>query len=121
MSCCLILSSCSGPKIVPSSGDINSIAHSVTHSGLDPVLSWVGAAATICGIIALVLTRGTLGVRAVVIGVGLVLLNQAIARYSDWLFLPVLLATGAVSLTYGYRTIQQMLRHRNGGSHARNN
>ena len=110
----LLLTSCAGPRIMPSHSTIDNAAAAVTNSGLDPVLSWVGAAATICGIIALVVTRGSLGIRAVVIGVGLVLLNQAIARYSDWLFLPVLIATGAVSLTYGYRTIQQVLKRRNG-------
>tara|TARA_R110000803_G_scaffold148551_6_gene214034 strand:+ start:288 stop:587 length:300 start_codon:yes stop_codon:yes gene_type:complete len=82
--------------------------------GMDPVLSWVGGVAMISGIIALVLTRGAIGIRAVVIGLICLLLNQAIARYSDWLFLPVLIATGAVSLTYGYRTIKQVLRHRKG-------
>jgi len=111
----VFLTACHSPQFIPSS--VSSAGQYASHSmsgGMDPVLSWVGGVATIAGIIALVITRGSLGARAVFIGVGLVLLNQIIARYSDWLFLPVLIATGAVSLTYGYRTIQQVLKRRKG-------
>lgn len=111
----LFTASCHSVPLASSSLDTaRQIASDSVQGGMDPVLSWVGGLATIAGIVALVVTRGSLGTRAVVIGVGLVLLNQIIARYSDWLFLPVLIATGAVSLTYGYRTIQQVLKHRNG-------
>ena len=78
----------------------------------DPMLSWLGGLSTLAGIVALVLTRGSMGVRAVVIGIGIVLLNQAIARYGDWLFVPTLAATGAISVSYAVITIRRMVRHR---------
>lgn len=111
----LFLVSCHSSQHLPSSS-FSSFATSQSHGGLDPVLSWVGGLATIAGIIALVITRGSLGSRAVFIGVGLVLLNQIIARYSGWLFVPVLIATGSVSLVYGYRTVRQVLKRRKGSS-----
>ena len=85
-----------------------------TGGGLhfDPMLSWIGGLSTLAGIVALVLTRGSMGLRAVIIGIGIVLLNQAIARYGDWLFVPTLAATGAISVSYAVITIRRMVRHR---------
>ena len=73
------------------------------------MLSWIGGLSILGGIAALVITRGAMGVRALVIGVGLVLLNYAVARYADWIFAPVLIATAAISLTYAYRIVRQAL------------
>lgn len=73
------------------------------------MLSWIGGLSILGGIAALVITRGAMGVRALLIGVGLVLLNYAVARYADWIFVPVLVATAAISLTYAYRIIRQAL------------
>lgn len=81
-------------------------------ANLDPMLSWIGGLSILAGIAALVLTRGSMGLRAVVIGFSAVLLNQAIARYGDWLFVPTLAATGAVSVSYAVVTIRRMMRHR---------
>ena len=83
-----------------------------TGMHFDPMLSWLGGLSTLAGIVALVLTRGSMGLRAVVIGIGIVLLNQAIARYGDWLFVPTLAATGAISVSYAVITIRRMVRHR---------
>tara|TARA_Y100001973_G_C5201408_1_gene337987 strand:- start:363 stop:737 length:375 start_codon:yes stop_codon:yes gene_type:complete len=109
----LLAAGCSTPKILtaPSGMSITEVAH-VATSGPDPMLSWIGGLSTIAGIVALVLTRGSMGLRAVVIGIGMVMLNQAIARYGDWLFLPTLAATGALSVAYAYITIRRMVRHR---------
>ena len=111
---CGLLAGCQMTPRIPSSDYVHNAARYATEGGIDPILSYIGGAATVCGIIALVLTRGSIGTRAVVIGIGLVLLNQIIALYSDWLFVPVLVATGAISLVYGYRTVVQILRYRNG-------
>jgi len=83
-----------------------------TGMHFDPMLSWLGGLSTLAGIVALVLTRGSMGLRAVIIGIGIVLLNQAIARYGDWLFVPTLAATGAISVSYAVITIRRMVRHR---------
>jgi hypothetical protein len=73
------------------------------------MLSWVGGLATIAGIVALVITRGTFGMRAIVIGVCLVILNYAIANYLSWILFPTLVGTGCVSLAWAYITIREML------------
>ncbi len=73
------------------------------------MLSWIGGLAILGGIAALVITRGTIGVRALLIGIGLVLLNYAVARYADWIFIPVLVASAAISLTYAYKIVRQAL------------
>jgi len=73
------------------------------------MLSWVGGLATIAGIAALVVTRGALGGRAVIIGVCLVVLNFAIANYLSWILLPMLVGTGCISLAWSYVTIKQMI------------
>ena len=112
---CLAIGACvSKPSISASSfGNGLSLTSATAQAGqMDPMLSWIGGLSTVAGILALVLTRGSVGTRAIVIGIGLVLLNQAIARYGDWLFLPTLIATGAVSVTYGYITIRRMMRLR---------
>ena len=113
---CLLIGACAPRATVvsPSSfGHGLSLTSATAQAGqIDPMLSWIGGLSTIAGIVALVLTRGSMGLRAVVIGIGLVLLNQAIARYGDWLFLPTIIATGAISVVYAFITIRRMLRHR---------
>ena len=70
------------------------------------VLSWGGGIALIGGIAALVITRGSIGTRAVLIGIGLVMLNSAVERYADWIFIPVIVATGMCSFVLAYRTVR---------------
>ena len=73
------------------------------------VLSWVGGVATLFGIAAIVMTRGAIGLRAILIGVCLVILNFAIANYLSWILVPVLIGTGCISLSWSYLTVKQML------------
>jgi len=111
----LCLAGCvSTPAARPSSfmGGLGAGVDAAQTSNVDPMLSWIGGLSMVAGIGALVLTRGSMGLRAVVIGIGLVLLGQAVARYGDWLFLPTIVATGAISLAYAFITIRRMLRHR---------
>mgnify|MGYP003146262553 CR=1 FL=1 len=88
---------------------------SSTGAGLG-VLSWVGGVALLGGIAALVITRGSMGVRAVLIGTGLVMLGFAVERYADWIFIPVIIATGVCSFALAYRTIRQAWFQRKGTS-----
>lgn len=74
------------------------------------VLSWIGGLSILGGIAALVITRGSMGVRAVAIGVGLVLLNYAVARYAHALFIPILVGSGLVSLTYAYIVVRNAMK-----------
>ena len=55
-----------------------------------------------------------MGARALAVGVGLILLNYAVARNAHWIFIPVLLASAAISLTYAYLIVRQaILKKRN--------
>jgi len=84
---------------------------SVGGAGSDPMLAWVGGLCTIAGVIAWVVTR-TFGLRAICVGIGMILLNHVLARYGHFIFLPAVIVTGAISLTYGFLTIKRMLRIR---------
>ena len=55
------------------------------------------------------ITRGTFGMRAILIGVALVILNFAIANYLSWVLIPAIVGTGFVSLAWSYVTIKQMI------------
>ncbi len=70
------------------------------------VLSWVGGISLLAGIAALVITRGAMGVRAVLIGGGAVMLAYAVDRYANWIFVPVIVATGICSLALAFKTIR---------------
>lgn len=89
---------------------INEATQVVQHASQElAVLSWVGGIATITGIAALMITRGTFGMRAILIGVALVILNFAIANYLSWVLIPAIVGTGFVSLAWSYVTIKQMI------------
>ena len=69
----------------------------------------VSGIATLAGIAALVITRGGMGMRAIVIGVILIVLNFAVANYMSWILVPVLVATGLISLAWSYKTMKELL------------
>ena len=73
------------------------------------LLSWVGGISTLAGIAALVFTRGSMGMRAVIGGVCLIVLNIVIANYLSWILIPVLIGTGGVSLCWAYVTISNLI------------
>jgi len=100
------------PPSPPSGMPGADIAASITKHATSElsVLSWIGGLAAIVGIVALVITRGAMGMRAVVCGVLLVILNFAIANYLGWILVPVLVGTGAISLAWSYTMIRQILR-----------
>ena len=75
-------------------------------------LSWIGGLATLAGIVAIVITRGTFGARAIVLGVGLIILNFAIANYLAWILIPSLIGTGGISLTWSYLTIRKLIKNK---------
>ncbi len=111
----LVLAGCASMPSLTSSSGLADAATTVTGgTGADPILSYLGGLCTVAGVIAMVITRGSMGGRAIIVGIALILLNHVIARYGHWLFLPAVVATGAISLTYGYLTIQRMLTHRKG-------
>ncbi len=73
------------------------------------MLNYIGAICTLIGVGVLVITKGTMGMRAILIGIGLCLLNFFVATYADWILIPMLVASGLISLAWGYVTIREML------------
>ena len=89
---------------------VTTMAGEVKHASAElAVLSWVGGIATLAGIAALVVSRGAIGLRAIIVGVCLVILNFAIANYLGWVLVPALVGTGCVSLAWSYITVKQIL------------
>tara|TARA_R100000458_G_scaffold59841_1_gene72137 strand:+ start:5775 stop:6164 length:390 start_codon:yes stop_codon:yes gene_type:complete len=83
--------------------------HTKQAVGALDLLSWLGGICILGGVAAMVITRGALGLRALGVGLGLVILNYSIARYADWIFIPVLVASAAISLAYAYRIVRQAI------------
>mgnify|MGYP005820716595 CR=1 FL=1 len=90
-------------------GASNAAGAAADAAGGLSVLSVVGGLSTLAGIAALVITRGSMGFRAILAGVGLCLVNYVVSQYADWIFIPALVATGIISLAFGYKTIREML------------
>ena len=117
--CCLAAIGCSslpsfggsGSSITSSvSGATKGAVNSVTNpAGALSILSVVGGLSTFAGIAALVITKGAMGFRAILGGIGLCLVNYAVSMYADWIFIPAIIATGIISLAFGYKTIREML------------
>lgn len=76
------------------------------------VLSGVGGICLLAGMVLLVISRGTMGWRPVIGGVVLVLLNYAVAEYANWIFIPVILATGCISAAWGWKVVENILQHK---------
>ena len=87
----------------------NEVGHASTGLGM---LNYVGAICTFAGVCALVITRGSMGMRAILIGIGLCLLNFVVATYANWILIPMLVASGLISLAWGYVTVKQVLDNR---------
>jgi hypothetical protein len=73
------------------------------------MLSWISGLSILGGIALLVVTSGRKGKWAIGCGVGLILLNMLIHRFDNYLFIPVLVCTGAISAVWTYKLIRQTL------------
>ena len=73
------------------------------------MLSWISGLSILGGIALLVVTSGRKGKWAIGVGVGLILLNLLIHRFDNYLFIPVLICTGAISAVWTYKLIRQTL------------
>lgn len=74
-------------------------------STCSPMLGWLGGICTLSGMALLVLTGGRMGWRPLIGGVLFMVLNYALAIYASWFFLPVAIATGAISLAWAGKII----------------
>ena len=76
------------------------------------ILSGIGGLCLLSGMVLLTVSRGTMGWRPIIGGVSLITLNYAISLYASWIFLPIIGATGAISLAWGYKNIREILKIR---------
>jgi hypothetical protein len=76
------------------------------------VLSMVGALSTAAGIVLLTMTGGRRGWYPAVGGVILCLLNWAVMTYAHALFIPVLIATGVLTLAWTYKITKQIFQEK---------
>ena len=73
------------------------------------ILSVIGGFCLLAGMVLLVLTRGSMGWRGVIGGVSMIIVNYLIALYAAWIFIPVVVITGAISLAWGWRIIVRII------------
>jgi len=48
-------------------------------------------------------------------GILLILLNYVIARYADWIFIPVIIATGCISAAWGWNIVVNIYKEQRNG------
>jgi len=73
------------------------------------ILSWIGGLSILVGLIALMLTRGSMGMRPIIGGVLLVTLNFAIMRYAHFIFIPAIVCTGIISIAWSYVQVRKII------------
>jgi len=94
----------SPPSIVPE------ITSPVTSCS--PMLGWLGGICTLGGMALLVITGGKMGWRPLIGGILFVILNYALALYASWFFLPVVIATGAISLAWAGKIVMDIYKEK---------
>ena len=98
--------------IQPVTGPFDGLNASVqdgVNNACSPMLGWLGGLCCLAGITLLVISRGTLGWRPLIGGVIFILINYALALYADWFFIPVAIATGAISLVWAGRIVWKIV------------
>jgi len=93
---------------IESVGDIEKIAAIENLT----ILSGIGGLCLLSGMVLLTISRGTMGWRPVIGGLSLIVLNYVISRYASWIFLPIIGATGVVSLAWGFKNVRDILKIR---------
>tara|TARA_R110000824_G_scaffold119200_4_gene273165 strand:- start:2502 stop:2882 length:381 start_codon:yes stop_codon:yes gene_type:complete len=113
----LVLVGCGAMQLIPGfseSSPTDKVLETITESQETlTILSGVGGLCLLAGMALLVISKGTTGWRPLIGGVLLILLNYMVARYADWIFIPVIIATGCISATWGWRVILSIKKERN--------
>jgi hypothetical protein len=73
------------------------------------MLGWLGGVCALGGMALLVLTGGRLGWRPLIGGIIFIVINYALAVYASWFFLPVVIATGAISLAWAGKIVWKIV------------
>lgn len=77
-----------------------------------PMLGWLGGICTLGGMALLVITGGKIGWRPLIGGILFVVLNYALALYASWFFLPVVIATGMISLAWAWKIVLEIYKEK---------
>ena len=117
--CALALSGCASwfpttqasktSEIIEKFGSVENIERVAALENLT-ILSGIGGICLLGGLILLTISRGTMGWRPIIGGISLIVLNYVISVYASWIFLPIIGATGAISLVWGWSCIQDIIR-----------
>lgn len=112
----LVLVGCGAAQLIPGfsrPSPTDQVLETITESQETlTILSGVGGLCLLAGMALLVISRGTTGWRPLIGGVLLILLNYIVARYADWIFIPVIIATGCVSAAWGWNIILSIIKER---------
>jgi hypothetical protein len=92
-----------------SSHAVDYVDKATQHPETLSVLSVTGGLCLAAGMVLLVVTSGKKGWYPIVGGILLVILNYAVARYSDFLFYPLVVFTGMISAAWTYKIVRQIL------------
>jgi predicted lipid-binding transport protein (Tim44 family) len=80
-----------------------------SSSGCSPMLGWLGGICILGGMVLLVITKGSMGWRPVIGGLIFIGINYALYMYGNWFFLPVAIATGAISLAWSGKIVWKIV------------
>ena len=74
------------------------------------ILSGIGGICLLGGMVLVTISRGAMGFRPIIGGLLLIVLNYIISVYASWIFLPIIGATGAISIAWGWKCVVDILR-----------
>ena len=116
--CVLVIAGCGMTQLIPGLSEprpspAERVLDNITESQETlTVLSGVGGICLLAGMALLVISRGTMGWRPFCGGILLILLNYMVARYADWIFIPVIIATGCISAAWGWNTVLEIYKEK---------
>jgi hypothetical protein len=84
----------------------------VTTGGCSPMFGLMGGICTLGGMALLVFSRGTLGWRPLIGGILFMAVNYALSIYASWIFLPIVICTGALSLAWTWKVIRTIINQK---------
>jgi MFS family permease len=108
----LLLAGCSSTGLFGSLGDSAPSKMSgviSSSSACSSILGWLGGICILGGMVLLVISRGTMGWRPVIGGLIFIGINYALYVYGNWFFLPVAIATGAISLAWSGKIVWKIV------------
>ena len=108
----LFLTGCVSAPSMPT-GITESMSQSIAEEASNPcspMLGWLGGICCLGGIVLLVISRGAMGWRPLIGGVGFILVNYALALYAHWFFIPVAIGTGVISLAWAIKIVLRILK-----------